>query len=208
MKCIAIDDGPPALKLLEHYCSRLPSVQLLGAYTDPVEGISYIRSMQPDLVFLDIRMPDISCVDMAQMPEKDTLVIFTTAHREYAVDGFELDAVDYLLKPFGFERFLKACEKAEERLLSSQKKEQSGAGGRQHDRFFQVQLPKRAVAERKKIPVGRHYRKEFPNRMETLRRLSISEHYRKKGTDVTQSPPSPRKENHGTKYKFTSKNLI
>lgn len=65
MKCIAIDDEPPALKLLEHYCGRLPSVQLLGAYTDPVEGISYIRSMRPDLVFLDIRMPDISGVNIA-----------------------------------------------------------------------------------------------------------------------------------------------
>jgi DNA-binding LytR/AlgR family response regulator len=122
MKCIAIDDEPLALKLLMHYCSQVPSIQLLGTYTDPLEGISYIRSMQPELIFLDIRMPDISGVNIAQILEKNTLVIFTTAHREYAIEGFELDIVDYLLKPFSFERFLKACHKAEERFLSSQKK--------------------------------------------------------------------------------------
>ncbi|MDR0733863.1 MAG: LytTR family DNA-binding domain-containing protein [Dysgonamonadaceae bacterium] len=122
MKCIAIDDEPLALKLLTYYCSQLPSIQLLGAYTDPVEGISYIRSMQPDLIFLDVCMPDISGVNIAQILQKGTMVIFTTAHREYAVDGFELDVVDYLLKPFDFERFLKACGKAEERFLAAQQK--------------------------------------------------------------------------------------
>ena len=122
MKCIAIDDEPLALKLLTRYCSQIPSIQLIGAYTDPMEGISYIRSMQPDLIFLDIQMPDISGVNIAQAIEKDILVIFTTAHREYAVDGFELDVVDYLLKPFSFERFQKAYAKAEERFFSSLKK--------------------------------------------------------------------------------------
>jgi DNA-binding LytR/AlgR family response regulator len=125
MKCIAIDDEPLALKLLVHYCSQVPSVQLLGAYTDPLEGISNIRSIQPDLIFLDIRMPDISGLNLAQALEPDTLVIFTTAHREYAVEGFELDVVDYLLKPFPFERFLKAYTKAEERFSSSLKKNDS-----------------------------------------------------------------------------------
>ena len=125
MKCIAIDDEPLALKLLTHYCGQVPSIRLLGAYTDPLEGISYIRSMKPDLVFLDIRMPDISGVNIAQALEKDTLVIFTTAHREYAVEGFELDVVDYLLKPFRFDRFLKAYAKAEERFHSSSGKNNS-----------------------------------------------------------------------------------
>jgi DNA-binding LytR/AlgR family response regulator len=121
MKCIAIDDEPLALKLLMHYCSRVPSIRLLGAYTDPLEGISYIRSMQPDLIFLDIRMPDISGINIAQVLDNGTLIIFTTAYKEYAVEGFELDVVDYLLKPFDFERFLKAYNKAEQRFLLSQK---------------------------------------------------------------------------------------
>ncbi|MDR1171893.1 MAG: DNA-binding response regulator, partial [Bacteroidales bacterium] len=123
MRCIAIDDEPLALKLLACYCSQIPSVQLLGTYTDPLDGVSYIRSMQPDLIFLDICMPDISGINIMQILGKDTQVIFTTAHREYAVEGFELDVVDYLLKPFSFERFLKACNKAEERFLSLQKKD-------------------------------------------------------------------------------------
>jgi DNA-binding LytR/AlgR family response regulator len=118
MRCIAIDDEPLALKLLTHYCSRIPSLRLLGAYTDPLDGIEYIRSMQPDLIFLDIRMPEFSGVHIVRALEKDTLVIFTTAHREYAVEGFNLDVVDYLLKPFDFERFLKAYEKAEQRFRS------------------------------------------------------------------------------------------
>ncbi|MDR2040952.1 MAG: LytTR family DNA-binding domain-containing protein [Tannerella sp.] len=121
MRCIAIDDEPLALKLLAYYCSQTPSLQLLGAYTDPLDSIAYIRSMQPDLIFLDIHMPDISGIHIAQALEKDMLVIFTTAHREYAVDGFDLDVVDYLLKPFDFERFLKACDKAEQRFRSSLK---------------------------------------------------------------------------------------
>ena len=122
MKCIAIDDEPLALKLLTHYCSQVPSIQLLGAYTNPLEGLSYIRSLQPDLIFLDIRMPDISGVNIAQELGQDKLIIFTTAYKDYAVESFELDVIDYLLKPFSFERFLKAYTKAEERFLSSLKK--------------------------------------------------------------------------------------
>jgi DNA-binding LytR/AlgR family response regulator len=122
MKCIAIDDEPLALKIIEQYCDRVPSLRLLGAYIDPLEGLSYIRSLQPDLLFLDIRMPDISGIDLAGALKKDALIIFTTAYREYAVEGFELNVVDYLLKPFGFDRFLTACEKAEERFRQSLKK--------------------------------------------------------------------------------------
>ena len=121
MKCIAIDDEPLAIKILKSYCDQIPSLRLIGAYTDPLDGMSYIRSMQPDLLFLDIRMPDISGINIAKAVKQDTLIIFTTAHREYAVEGFELNVVDYLLKPFGFDRFLTAYNKAEERFLLSQK---------------------------------------------------------------------------------------
>ncbi|MDR1356419.1 MAG: LytTR family DNA-binding domain-containing protein [Tannerellaceae bacterium] len=119
MKCIAVDDEPLALKIISRYCDQAPSLRLMAAYTDPLEGLSAIRSMEPDLLFLDIRMPDISGIDLAGALKEDALIIFTTAHREYAVEGFELNVVDYLLKPFGFDRFLTACEKAEERLRRS-----------------------------------------------------------------------------------------
>jgi len=121
MKCIAIDDEPLALKLLTHYCKRIPFIQLLGAYTDPLEGLSSVRAEQPDLIFLDMHMPDISGIHIAQTVAKNTLIIITTAHKEYAVEGFELDVVDYLLKPFDFERFLKACNKAEQRFQATAK---------------------------------------------------------------------------------------
>ncbi|KAA6302551.1 MAG: Transcriptional regulatory protein YpdB [Candidatus Ordinivivax streblomastigis] len=119
MRCIAIDDEPLALKLLTQYCNKVPSINLLGAYTDSVEGISYIKATEPDLIFLDIQMPDVSGIQIANSLNKKPLIIFTTAFKEYAIDGFELDVVDYLLKPFDFERFLKAYSKAEERFQSA-----------------------------------------------------------------------------------------
>ena len=122
MKCIAIDDEPLALKILSQYCDQIPSLRLLGTYTDPLEGLFYIRSLKPDLLFLDIRMPDISGINLVESLKEDVLIIFTTAYQEYAVKGFELNVVDYLLKPFDFERFLTACNKAEERFQMSLKK--------------------------------------------------------------------------------------
>jgi DNA-binding LytR/AlgR family response regulator len=122
MRCIAIDDEPLALKLLQEYCHQIPSICLLGTYTDPVDALTYIRSLSPDLIFLDIHMPDLSGMDIAGSLNKNTLVIFTTAYKEYAVEGFELEVVDYLLKPFDFNRFLKAYTKAEERFQTALKK--------------------------------------------------------------------------------------
>jgi len=121
MKCIAIDDEPLALKILSQYCDQIPFLRLLGTYTDPLEGLYGIRSMKPDLLFLDIRMPDISGINFVESLNEDVLIIFTTAFQEYAVKGFELNVVDYLLKPFDFERFLTACSKAKERLQLSLK---------------------------------------------------------------------------------------
>ncbi|MDR1675311.1 MAG: LytTR family DNA-binding domain-containing protein [Tannerella sp.] len=150
MKCIAIDDEPLALKLLASYCSQVPSIRLLGAYTDPVEGFTCIRSMKPDLLFLDIRMPDISGINIVRALDRDTLIVFTTAHREYAVEGFELDVVDYLLKPFDFERFLKAYSKAEERFLSARKEPVPPTAGNSKTVSFKynyrnVQLPLHSI---------------------------------------------------------------
>ena len=150
MKCIAIDDEPLALKLLTHYCSQVPSLRLMGTYTDPLDGLSYIRSLRPDLLFLDINMPEISGVHIARLLEKDTMVIFVSAHRQYAVDGFDLDVVDYLLKPVGFERFMKAYAKAQERFLS--KRTTTAADALDDDKIISfkydyrnIQLPLNAI---------------------------------------------------------------
>jgi two-component system LytT family response regulator len=112
LKCVAIDDEPLALQLIKTYASRLPNIQLVNAFEDAISGSEYLAKNQVDLLFLDINMPDISGVDLARSLENKPLLIFTTAYREFAMEGFELDAVDYLLKPIQFDNFTKACQKA------------------------------------------------------------------------------------------------
>src|SRR4051794_4865124 len=116
MRCIAIDDEPLALQLITEYASRIPFLVLAGTFTDPDEAKVWLRENKADLLFLDIQMPDINGIQFYQsLPEKP-LVVFTTAYSEYAVEGFNVDAVDYLLKPFEYDRFLKAVFKAREYL--------------------------------------------------------------------------------------------
>ncbi|MDR2057708.1 MAG: LytTR family DNA-binding domain-containing protein [Dysgonamonadaceae bacterium] len=150
IRCIAIDDEPLALKLLTRYCHKAPFIQLIGAYTDSIKGLSCVKSMDPDLIFLDIHMPDLSGMQIANALNKNILVIFTTAYKQYAVEGFDLDVVDYLLKPFDFERFLKACTKAEERIKSSLVKSTMEQNGFNElftfkYKYQQVQLPLRSI---------------------------------------------------------------
>lgn len=113
---IAIDDENMALEVIKSHASKVPFLELTATFTNAVEGLEYLRSNPVDLIFLDINMPDISGVELAALLPKETQVIFTTAYSDYAVQGFELDALDYLLKPFNLVRFLKACQKAQEWL--------------------------------------------------------------------------------------------
>jgi len=112
LTCVAIDDEPLALELVRSYVARMPEVQLLGTFEDAISGIEFLTRKQPDLVFLDINMPDISGIELAKALKEKPMIIFTTAHKQFAFDGFELEAVDYLLKPIDFERFSKAVYKA------------------------------------------------------------------------------------------------
>jgi DNA-binding LytR/AlgR family response regulator len=114
IRAIAIDDEPPALRLLGNFCRQAAYVQLLKTFTKPHEAIEWLKGNTVDLLFLDIRMPSVSGIDLFKSLEQKPLVIFTTAYSEYAVEGFDLDVVDYLLKPFTYERFLKATAKAKE----------------------------------------------------------------------------------------------
>ncbi|WP_192349662.1 LytTR family DNA-binding domain-containing protein [Algoriphagus sp. Y33] len=116
IQAIAIDDESMALEVVKSHASKVPFLELIAVFTDGVEGLEYLKTNSVDLVFLDINMPDISGVELAALLPKETLVIFTTAYSDYAVQGFELDALDYLLKPFNLMRFLKACQKAQEWL--------------------------------------------------------------------------------------------
>jgi DNA-binding LytR/AlgR family response regulator len=114
IKAIAIDDEPPALKVLENFCGKTDLVMLEKTFTQPSEALKHLRKFPADLLFLDINMPSLSGIDFYKSVEQNTMVIFTTAYSEFAVEGFNLNAVDYLLKPYSFERFLKAVTKANE----------------------------------------------------------------------------------------------
>lgn len=122
IRCIAIDDEPLALQVIQEYCTKISFLTLEKVFTNTDEAREYLQNNKIDILFLDIQMPDINGLQFYRsLPEKP-VVIFTTAYKHYAIDGFSVDAVDYLLKPFEYDRFLKACYKAREYLdfLSSQ----------------------------------------------------------------------------------------
>lgn len=113
--CIAIDDEPMALLVIEQFCRRKGGIEL-ATFSEPHVGLEEIRRRKPDLVFLDIQMNSISGLEIADILPRECCFIFTTAYAEYALDGFNLDAVDFLHKPFSYERFEKAVEKALRRI--------------------------------------------------------------------------------------------
>jgi two-component system LytT family response regulator len=112
LKCIAIDDEPPALDVIREYVARFPQLQLIQTFDDAVSGAEYLRQASIDLLLLDINMPDITGLDLARSLQEKPMIIFTTAYKKFAFEGFELDAIDYLLKPISFDRFSKAVNKA------------------------------------------------------------------------------------------------
>ncbi len=113
IRVVAIDDEPLALQLVKGYVEKTPSLQLAGLFDNPVEAVAFIRSSDVDLVLLDIQMPDLTGTELAKVISGGPRIIFTTAYEKYALEGFRLDAVDYLLKPFSYAEFLKALGKAE-----------------------------------------------------------------------------------------------
>lgn len=114
MTCIIVDDEPLAVEILEEYVKKVPKLELLATLESGLEAVKYVMDQPVDLVFLDIQMPDITGIQTAGLIGPKTKVIFTTAYHEYAVEGFELEAVDYLLKPISFERFLKAIQRLQQ----------------------------------------------------------------------------------------------
>jgi DNA-binding LytR/AlgR family response regulator len=112
MTCITIDDEPLALELLEVYIENTSYLDLKGAFTNPFEASDFLQKNEIDLVFLDIQMPDITGIQWLKTLENPPMIIFTTAYSQYALEGFNLDVLDYLLKPIELERFQKATQKA------------------------------------------------------------------------------------------------
>ena len=123
LNCIAIDDEPLALNIIKKYVTDIPELNLITSCSDAIEGMAILKKDKIDLIFLDINMPKLSGISFLKATKNPPLVIFTTAYSEYAIEGFELEAVDYLLKPFSFERFLKAVNKAVEQFELVQTKD-------------------------------------------------------------------------------------
>ena len=112
MKCIVVDDEPLALDLLESYARKTPFLELAGKYSSAVQAMKELANQQVDLIFLDIQMPELNGLEFSRMLPPETCIIFTTAFDQYAIDGYKVNAIDYLLKPISYPDFLQAANKA------------------------------------------------------------------------------------------------
>ena len=110
---IAIDDEPLALKLVTGYIEKTPGLKLVGRFDNPIDASEFLSENCVDLIFVDIQMPDLSGIEFTRLIEKGPKVIFTTAFEKYALEGYKLEIVDYLLKPFSYEEFLTAVQKVQ-----------------------------------------------------------------------------------------------
>jgi DNA-binding LytR/AlgR family response regulator len=119
IKAIAIDDEPIALKVIENFCHEIETITLEKTFGNAEEGLKYLKKFPTDVIFLDIEMPNLNGIDLYKQIKQNTLVIFITSRPDYAVEGFNLNALDYLLKPFTFERFKQATDKARDYFASN-----------------------------------------------------------------------------------------
>lgn len=122
LRCLLIDDEYLSLDVLENYLKQVPHLELVGSFTNPVEALAKLHEQNIDLLFCDVQMPQLSGLHLVESLPNQPMVVFTTAFKEHALEGFELDAVDFLVKPIRFERFLKAANKATE--LATLKRQQ------------------------------------------------------------------------------------
>ncbi|RTZ03968.1 LytTR family DNA-binding domain-containing protein [Flavobacterium sp. GSP6] len=110
-KCIIIDDEPPAIRILENFITKISFLEKIGVFNDSLKALEFMNIQSVDVIFLDIQMPQLTGLQISKIISKDIKVIFTTAYPDYALEGFELNAIDYLLKPISFERFYQAASK-------------------------------------------------------------------------------------------------
>jgi len=145
INCIAIDDEPLALDIIKDYCSKVVFLNLLKTFNNAIESIEFIRSNKVDLIFLDIQMEELTGIQLLNALKHRPLVIFTTAYEHYAIQGFELDVIDYMLKPISFERFIKGVNKVCEKMQldSSQNKNETLKTSQPEAQFFFVKTETR-----------------------------------------------------------------
>jgi DNA-binding LytR/AlgR family response regulator len=144
IKCLIIDDEPLAQRVIERYAENLPFLEIAGKCNNAVEAIDFLHGREVDLLFLDINMPKLTGIDFLRTLKNPPLVIITTAYAEYAIQGYELDVVDYLMKPFAFERFYKAIQKAEEMLKGRENaNHEAKESDKQEDNFLFIKSSKK-----------------------------------------------------------------
>ena len=123
IRCLVVDDEPLALHILEDYISKMPFLSLVKATTNPIEALQLVQEGGIDLVFLDVQMPELTGIQFLRIANGKSKVILTTAYSQYALEGYELDVIDYLLKPIAFDRFFKSVQKAQTIIQPSAKPE-------------------------------------------------------------------------------------
>lgn len=138
MNCIIIDDEELARKLLENYVGRLPHLTTLGSFKNPVAALQILQNQKVDLIFLDIQMPELTGIEFLKTLQHSPQVILTTAYSEYAVESYALNVTDYLLKPFGFDRFLKAVNKASQQIELKNPKPTSPVSSETPNKTYQI----------------------------------------------------------------------
>lgn len=136
IRCIVVDDEPLAVEMLAAYARKTPSLKLIGTFTDPVLALSSITQEKPDLVFLDIQMPDLNGLELSRLLPSETRIVFTTAFRQYAFESYEVEALDYLLKPIRYQKFLESVAKAEKWIEMRQAAARSEEAGCRNNRSF------------------------------------------------------------------------
>jgi DNA-binding LytR/AlgR family response regulator len=146
IRCLIIDDEPLALRLVSSYCAQVPELEVVGTCSSAIDAFSVLRQQRVDLIFLDIKMPRLLGTDFIRSLSDPPKVILITAYREYALDGYELDIVDYLLKPVSFVRFMKAVEKAGRQLSNEWSfTDSSGENNGSKDPFLYFRINKEMV---------------------------------------------------------------
>ena len=118
IRCLVVDDEPLAIDILEDYISKIPFLSLIKSFQNPIEALSEVQEGNIDLVFLDVQMPELTGIQFLKIANGKCKVILTTAYPQYALEGYELNVLDYLLKPIAFDRFYKAAQKAKESICN------------------------------------------------------------------------------------------
>lgn len=136
LTCAIIDDEPLAVKLIETYAGRIDFLEISGCFTDSLEAIESLRENPVDFVFLDIQMPDMDGMELARSLPKSIKVVFTTAFKEYALESYDVSAVDFLLKPIRYDKILRACEKVKERVMQTENVNNDSAGKDNNNEIF------------------------------------------------------------------------